>query len=112
TTKVGEVLDLLRSTPCDRRNLSYLYIVADEQKLLTGLVDLRDLVTAPPETSLGDLMVAPVVTAERDALREDLKAMFAKYQFHMLPVVDTQEHLLGVVRFKDLMKGAKLEYQI
>jgi hypothetical protein len=27
-------------------------------------------------------------------------------------VVDAREHLLGVVRFKDLMKGAKLEYQI
>jgi len=111
-TKAREVLDLLRSTPCDRRNISYLYIVADEQKMLTGLVDLRDLVTASPDASLGDLMIAPVVTAERDALREDLKAMFAKYQFRMLPVVDTQEHLLGVVRFKDLMKGAKLEYQI
>jgi magnesium transporter len=111
-TKAGEVLELLRSTPCDRRNISYLYIVADEQKLLTGLVDLRDLVTAPPDAILGDLMIAPVVTAERDALREDLKAMFAKYQFRMLPVVDAQEHLLGVVRFKDLMKGAKLEYQI
>jgi CBS domain-containing protein len=112
TTKVGEVLELLRSTPCDRRNISYLYIVADEQKLLTGLVDLRDLVTASPDTSLGDLMIAPVVTAERDALREDLRALFAKYQFRMLPVVDAREHLLGVVRYKDLMKGAKLEYQI
>jgi CBS domain-containing protein/sporulation protein YlmC with PRC-barrel domain len=112
TTRVGEVLELLRSTPCDRRNISYLYIVADDQKLLTGLVDLRDLVTASPDTRLGDLMVAPVVTAERDALREDLKALFAKYQFRMLPVVDAGEHLLGVVRYKDLMKGAKLEYQI
>lgn len=111
-TKASQVLELLRSTPCDRRNISYLYIVADEQKLLTGLVDLRDLVTASPEARLGELMVSPVVTAERDALREDLKALFAKYQFRMLPVVDAQEHLLGVVRFKDLMKGAKLEYQI
>ena len=112
TTTVGEVLELLRTTPCDRRNISYLYIVADEQKMLKGLVDLRDLVTAKPDAHLGELMIAPVVTAERDALREDLKAMFAKYQFRMLPVVDAEEHLLGVVRFKDLMKGAKLEYQI
>jgi magnesium transporter len=70
-------------------------------------VDLRDLVTAPPDTSLGELMIAPVVTAERDALREDLRAMFAKYQFRMLPVVDGEDHLLGVVRYKDLMKDVK-----
>jgi predicted transcriptional regulator len=26
----------------------------------------------------------------------------------MLPVVDTHDHLLGVVRYKDMMKGAKI----
>jgi Mg/Co/Ni transporter MgtE len=110
-TKAGEVLELLRSTPCDRRNISYLYIVASEVKALIGLVDLRDLVTAPTEARLGELMIAPVVTADRDALREDLVKLFAKYQFRILPVVDAQEHLLGVVRYKDLMRGAKFEHE-
>ena len=108
-TKVSDVLATLRSTPSDRRNISYIYLVADRENSLVGLVDLRDLVTAQPDTSLGDLMVAPVVTAERDALREDLVESFAKYQFRMLPVVDAHDHLLGVVRYKDLMKGAKIE---
>lgn len=106
---VGEVLQKLRSTPCDRRNISYLYLVAGEEKSLLGLVDLRDLVTAGEGTSLGELMISPVVKAERDALREDLAAMFAKYQFNILPVVDPHDHLLGVVRYKDLMKGARIE---
>jgi magnesium transporter len=83
--------------------------VADRDKTLTGLVDLRDLVTAQPETSLSELMIAPVVTADRDALREDLGELFIKYRFHMLPVVDVHDHLLGVVRYKDLMKDAKIE---
>jgi CBS domain-containing protein/sporulation protein YlmC with PRC-barrel domain len=108
-TKVSEVLAALRSTPCDRRNISYIYLVSDQEKSLVGLVDLRDLVTAQHDTSLGDLMIAPVVTAERDALREDLVESFVKYQFRMLPVVDAHDHLLGVVRYKDLMKDAKIE---
>ncbi len=108
-TKVSEVLATLRSTPCDRRNISYIYLVADREKSLVGLVDLRDLVTARPEASLGELMIAPVVTADRDALREDLVESFTKYQFRMLPVVDAHDHLLGVVRYKDLMKDAKIE---
>jgi CBS-domain-containing membrane protein len=54
-------------------------------------------------------MIAPVVTAERDALREDLVESFAKYRFRMLPVVEAHDHLLGVVRYKDLMKDAKIE---
>lgn len=107
--KVRDVLTTLRSTPCDRRNISYLYLVAGEEKTLLGLVDLRDLVTAKEDATLEELMISPVVTAERDALREDLAEMFAKYQFHILPVVDAHDHLLGVVRYKDLMKGAKIE---
>src|SRR5664280_1054897 len=105
----GAVLGTLRSTQCDRRNISYLYIVADEEKTLLGLVDLRDLVTAREDARLGDLMISPVVTAERDALREDLTGLFIKYQFRMLPVVDAHDHLLGVVRYKDMMKGARIE---
>lgn len=108
-TTVAEVLTRLRSAPSDRRNLSYLYIVVGEEKTLLGLVDLRDLVTAREDAPLADLMIAPVVTAERDALREDLAGMFAKYQFRMLPVVDAHDHLLGVLRYKDLMKDAKIE---
>jgi len=108
-TKVGDVLASLRSTPSDRRNISYLYIVVGEEKSLLGLVDLRDLVIAQPDTSLSDLMISPVVTAEQDALREDLAGMFAKYQFRMLPVVDAHDHVLGVVRYKDLMKNAKIQ---
>jgi CBS domain-containing protein len=108
-TTAAQVLARLRSAPSDRRNLSYLYLVAGEEKTLLGLVDLRDLVTARVDAPLADLMIAPVVTAERDALREDLAGMFAKYQFRMLPVVDAHDHLLGVVRYKDLMKDARIQ---
>ena len=110
--KVGEVLRTLRTPPRDQRNISYLYIVAGEEKSLLGVVDLRDLVIAPEDASLGDLMTSPVVTAEQDCLREDLVALLAKYQFRMLPVVDAHDHLLGVVRYKDMMKDAKIELPI
>ena len=107
--KAGDVLRTLRSSPREHRNISYLYVVVGEEKLLLGVVDLRDLVIAPEETTLGELMASPVVTAEQDCLRGDLVALLAKYQFRMLPVVDAQDHLLGVVRYKDMMKGAKIE---
>jgi len=107
--KAAEVLRSLRSYAGDNRNISYLYIVAGEGKILQGVVDLRDLVVAPENTSLGELMISPVVTADRDCLREDLVALFAKYQFHILPVVDAQDRLLGIVRNRDILKGTKFE---
>jgi magnesium transporter len=109
--KAGDVLRSLRDFAGHNRNLSYLYIVAGEGKTLQGVVDLRDLVVAPENASLGELMISPVVTADHDCLREDLVALFAKYQFHMLPVVDAQDRLLGIVRNRDIMKGTKFESQ-
>jgi CBS domain-containing protein/sporulation protein YlmC with PRC-barrel domain len=107
--KAVDVLHSLRNFAGHKRNISYLYIVAGEGKNLQGVVDLRDLVVAPENARLGDLMISPVVTADRDCLREDLAALFAKYQFHMLPVVDAQDRLLGIVRNRDILKGTKFE---
>ncbi len=109
--KVGEVLHSLRNSAVTHRNLSYLYIVAGEGKHLQGVVDLRDLVVAAENASLGELMISPVVTADHDCLREDLVALFGKYQFHMLPVVDAQDRLLGIVHNRDILKGTKFDSQ-
>lgn len=108
-TTAGMAISSLRASPCDRRNLSYLYVVSGTDRTLVGSVDLRDLVLAAPETKLSDIMVSPVVTADRDLLKEDLAEMFAKYRFRMLPVVDAHDHLMGVVRYKDIMKDARIE---
>jgi magnesium transporter len=107
--RAGEVLRMLRTSPREHKNISYLYVVVGDDKLLLGVVDLRDLVIAPEEATLGDLMTSPVVSAEQDCLRGDLVAMLAKYQFRMLPVVDARDHLLGVVRYKDMMKDARID---
>jgi magnesium transporter len=109
-TKAGDALNNLRTAPREHKNITYLYIVAGDEKLLLGVVDLRDLVAAPEATPLGELMVSPVVTAEQHDLREHLMDHFAKYHFRMLPVVDHHDHLLGIVRYKDIMKGAKIEF--
>jgi CBS domain-containing protein/sporulation protein YlmC with PRC-barrel domain len=109
--KAIDVLHSLRNFSGDNRNISYLYIVAGEGKTLQGVVDLRDLVVASENASLGELMISPVVTADHDCLREDLVALFAKYQFHMLPVVDAQDRLLGIVRNRDILKGTRFESQ-
>jgi magnesium transporter len=68
------------------------------------VVDLRELVLADDQLTLGDLMAAPVVSAEQEDTQEDLAQIFAKYHYRMIPVVDPQDRLLGVIRYKDIMK--------
>jgi magnesium transporter len=102
--KVGQVLQEIRASKREHDAISYIYIV-NEEKTLLGVVDLRELVLANDDQTMGDLMVSPAVSTDDDDVREDIAELFAKYHYRMLPVVDKQDHLLGVVHFNDIMKG-------
>jgi magnesium transporter len=108
SARVGDVLTEIRSARYEPRSLSYLYVVADEAPVLQGVVDLRDLVLAADDTPLSDIMASPVVAAQENDLRDDLEKMFEKYGFGMIPVVDEQDRLFGVIRYNDIMKGPEL----
>ena len=104
TTSVRDFLDSIRGSQHDPHSISYVYIL-DHQKRLIGVADLREIILAQDTSSLGDLMTSPIVSAENDDRREDLAELFARYQFHMIPVLDEQDRLLGVVHSRDIMKG-------
>jgi CBS domain-containing protein/uncharacterized protein YrrD len=106
-TTVGEVLANLRKASNDheRRSLSYIYVVSGENRFLTGVVDLRELILAPDSTPIEEIMASPVVSATEDDRKEDLAELFLRYQYRMIPIVDAEEHILGVVGYNDIMKG-------
>jgi magnesium transporter len=108
SARVADVLKEIRSSKHEPRSLSYLYVVADEAPVLQGVVDLRDLVLASDDTPLSEIMASPVVAAQENDLRDDLEKMFEKYGFGMIPVVDDQDRLFGVIRYNDIMKGPEL----
>jgi CBS domain-containing protein/uncharacterized protein YrrD len=108
SARVGDVLRDLRKAGHPPRSLSYIFVVAEGTRELEGIADLRDLVLSPDEATLGDIMISPVVTAQQSDIRDDVEKMFEKYGFSMIPVVDDQHRLLGVIRYNDVMKGPEL----
>ncbi|MGC8625751.1 MAG: magnesium transporter MgtE N-terminal domain-containing protein, partial [Phycisphaerae bacterium] len=71
-TAVGVVLASIRVSGKPHDAISYIYVIQPADKLLLGVVDLRDLVLARDNQTLGDIMISPVVTAEADDTRDDL----------------------------------------
>jgi CBS domain-containing protein/sporulation protein YlmC with PRC-barrel domain len=102
-TTVGEVLKAIRTGGYEHPVISYIYVVEDQ--VLIGVADLRDIVIAPDSASLADVMVTSAVAAEEDTTRDDLEEMFAKYHFRMIPVLDVQDRILGVIHYNDIMQG-------
>jgi Mg/Co/Ni transporter MgtE len=60
-------------------------------------------VLAPDDARLGDVMAAPVVSAQDDDTRDTIEELFDKYHFRMVPVVDSRDHLMGIIRYNDIM---------
>ncbi|MDG6964966.1 MAG: CBS domain-containing protein, partial [Nitrososphaerota archaeon] len=58
-------------------------------------------VQAPPNSKLEDFMVREVVMVAPSTSRGGLEALFKRYRFRAIPVVDDEGKLMGVVREKD-----------
>lgn len=80
----------------------YLYVV-DKSNVLKGVVSLRDIVTSPFDTPMMDITNTQVISVMYDEDQEEVAKKFSKYGFILMPVVDEQNHLLGVIDFDDVM---------
>ncbi len=80
----------------------YLYIVDDERRLV-GVVSLRELVTADPSTQLKTLMDDDVISVKVDDDQEEVARVIAKYDLLGVPVVDAENHLVGLVTVDDVI---------
>jgi magnesium transporter len=101
--KTGDLLKSLKNNDIDKSNITYVYIVTPDDNSLLGVIDIRELVLAPEDALLVDIMISPVVTADEETLRDDLEELFDKYQYKMIPVVDRNDKLLGVIKDKDII---------
>ena len=103
TATVAEAKTSILASGLDYHGISYLYVTSPGSPIL-GVVDARQLLLAQDTSTMESVMVSPVVSAEVDDAREDLTALFSKYHFRMVPVVDSEDHIQGVVRYADIMK--------
>ncbi len=86
----------------------YIYVLDREWRLL-GVLDIKELLRADDQARLRDIMVENVVTLAPDSTLKQAAAMFARYEFRALPIVDADPKLLGVVTYRDIM-GLKHNY--
>ena len=80
----------------------YLYADDDDGRL-TGVVSLRDLVTTPSETKLKDIMSRKVYAVRPETDQEEVARIVSQYNFLAVPVVDSEEKLLGIVTVDDVV---------
>jgi magnesium transporter len=99
---VAQALERIRNLAHVSETIYYLY-VTDNARRLTGLLSLRALVTAQPDQTMGEIMVRDAVHVQTDTDQEEVARIIQRYDFLAVPVVDTEERLVGIVTVDDVL---------
>jgi magnesium transporter len=80
----------------------YLYVVDGIGKL-TGVVPIRNLVIAPPNRALNEMMITDPVKANVFMDQEEAARLVARYELLALPIVDEGGRLEGIITVDDVI---------
>ncbi|MGD8451803.1 MAG: magnesium transporter [Phycisphaerae bacterium] len=99
---VADAVSALRRLADESEQVFYTYVV-DRDKRLVGVLSLRDLLLARSTQHLREIMITHLVSVPAEMDREEVAAVFTKYGYVALPVVDAGGRLLGIVTVDDVV---------
>ena len=80
----------------------YLYVVEESGKLV-GVVPIRNLVIAPHDRTLREMMIVDPIRADVSMDQEEAARLVSKYELLALPIVDHEGHLAGIITIDDVI---------
>ncbi len=97
---VEDAFKRIRRTGEDKEIINVCY-VTDKSRELIGLVTIRTLLLAEADDIIEDIMDRNVISVGTLEDKEVVAQDFGKYDFMVLPVVDAENRLVGIVTFDD-----------
>jgi magnesium transporter len=90
----------LRDT--DVETIYYVYVL-DSSQNLQGVLSFRELFSARGHLKVSDVMNTDFVAVRDDQDQEEVARIFADYDVVALPVVDDENHMVGIVTVDDIV---------
>ena len=99
---VEDALKRIRRTAPDKETINVCYVI-DVNRHLIGLLSIRTLLLAEDDDIIGDIMEQNFISVQTLDDQESTAQALSKYDFLALPVVDTENRLVGIVTVDDAM---------
>ncbi|MDD2556091.1 MAG: magnesium transporter [Syntrophaceticus sp.] len=99
---VKDALSYIRKIGLEKETI-YTCYVTDKNRKLEGIVSLRKLVTSDEYDLIENIMDQDVIYVHTHDDQEAVAAVFKRYGFLALPVVDKEDRLTGIITFDDIM---------
>ena len=100
---VQDALNKIRKLGRTIENINFIYIIDDNEKLIDD-INLKELLIAAPETRLSELSDKKYIALHVTDDQENATSVFRKNNRAVLPVVDTDGILLGIVTIDDMLR--------
>lgn len=97
---VPDAIKHIKRTGVDKETINVCYVTSSDRKLI-GEVPIRSLILAEDKQTVGEIMQKNVISVTTQEDQEEVAQTFAKYDCIALPVVDSEERLVGIVTVDD-----------
>jgi len=98
----AQAIEVLRETGAEAETIFYVY-VTDSEEHLVGVFSLSSLVFAKPRALVSDFMIKRVITVHPLDDQDEVAQVVSKYDLLAVPVVDDENHILGMVTADDAL---------
>ena len=105
---VAEAFTVIRNTGVDKETVYNCY-VTNTQRQLEGVVSVLELLLADPKTPIRDIMTKDPISVHTLEDREDIAKLFSHYDLLALPVVDSENRLVGIITVDDAIDAMQEE---
>ena len=103
-----QALDKIKEIGPDTEVIDTIFIM-DNNKILVGAVDLRDILNSPDQVLLEEIMDDNIITVSPEMDQELVAHQVAKYNLTALPVVNKNNILLGIITVDDVIDVIEAE---
>ena len=108
TMTVDQAIKSIRRTGLEKETINHCY-VTDQQSRLIGTVSIRTLIISRGDAEIQNIMEEHVIFVNVKEDQEEVARVFDKYDLIALPVVDAEDHLVGIITVDDVLDVMKKE---
>ena len=99
---VKQAIQYIKKIGIDKETINTCYVI-NSNRILEGVISLRQLILSDESTIVKDIMDTDVISVNTHEDQEDAAYLFKKYDYYVIPVVDNEKRLVGIITVDDIL---------
>jgi magnesium transporter len=99
---VKQAIQYIKKIGIDKETINTCYVI-NSNRILEGVISLRQLILSDESTIVKDIMDTDLISVNTHEDQEDAAYLFKKYDYYVIPVVDNEKRLVGIITVDDIL---------